>query len=238
MRISVHLILLVVVGIVVVGLPASRWAGGFCSFVAFQRASGRDQIVQIYLSCVEKQTSGFVTSIKAACVWHLIYHLFEAIVSVVAGGFAVGIVESGFGGGQKNDTPPPRQRSDKLDLSALEAINIHLSDVLMSGHSLFATDVVESEIPSFKGVAIRLNVRGDNTTLHVHTNGSHAIATLDNGNYLSRRDVPHTHNQYYEFTGVNGLEMQAHGINHPSTSNYCSDLKAFAEHFALSNMQR
>lgn len=237
MRISVYLILLAIVGTAVVGQVAFYWAGSFSAFVAYQKASGNDQAVRIYLSCVEKRNSGVVESVKVECVARVVRYLLEAIGSVVAGGFAVGIVESGFGNGQQNDAPPSLKRGDKLDLSSLEAINIHLTNVSTSGHRLFATDVVESDTASFKGVAIRFNVHGDNTTLHVHTNGSHAVATFDDGVHLGRRDILPTNNHYYEFTGVNGLKMQAHGINHPNIPDYISDLKAFAEHFALSNMQ-
>lgn len=189
------------------------------------------------MTCVEKIPSGVIKSVGVECTARLIAYVFEAIGSVVVGGYAVGTIESGFGGGQENDAPPPRKRGDKLDLFALEAINFHLTNVSTSGYRLFATDVVVSEFPSFEGVAIRFNVHGDNTTLHVHTNGSHAIATFDNGIQLGRRDVLLTDNHYYEFTGVNGLKMQAHGINQPSTADYYSDLNDFAEHLARSNMQ-
>lgn len=237
MRFSVYLILLAVVGAAVVGQLAFHWVGGFSAFVAYSTAFGNDQVAQIYISCVEKKNSGVVDSVRAECIGRVIKYLFRAIGSVVVGGFSVGTVESGSGNGQENEAAPPRKRNDKLDLSSLEAINFHLTNVSTSGHRLFATDVVVSDIPSFEGVAIRFNVHGDNTTLHVHTNGSQAIATFDNGIHLGRRDVLPTDNHYYEFTGVNGLKMQEHGINHPSTPDYYSDLNAFAEHFARSNMQ-
>lgn len=237
MRISVYLILLAVVGTAVVGQLAFHWVGGFSAFVAYQTASGNDQVIQIYISCVEKKSSRVVDSVEAECVGRVIKYLFQAMGFVVVGGFTVGTVESGSGNSQENDAAPLRKRGDKLDLSSLEAINVHLTNVSASGHLSFATDVVMSDIPSFQGVAIRFNVHGDNTTLHVHTNGSHAIATFENGIHLGRRDVLPTDNHYYEFTGVNGLKMQAHGINHPSNPDYYSDLNAFAEHFARSNLQ-
>lgn len=232
-----YLILLAVVGTAVLGQVAFHWVGGFSGFVAYQTAFGDGQVVQIYLTCVEKKSNGVVESVKVECVARVIRYLFQAIGAVVAGGFAVGTIESGSGNGQQNDAPPPRERGDNLDLSALEAINVHLTNVSTSDHRLFATDVVVSDLPSFEEVAIRFNVHGDNTTLHVHTNGSHAIATFDNGLHLGRRDVLPTDGHNYQFTGVNGLKMQVHGINHPSTPDYYSDLEAFAEHFALSNMQ-
>lgn len=78
---------------------------------------------------------------------------------------------------------------------------------------------------------------GDDSTLFIDTNSSYAIATFDDGIHLGRRDLLPTDDHYYEFSGVNGLKLQAHGINIPSTSDYHSDVDAFAEHFAVSNMQ-
>lgn len=220
-----------------VGQLAFHWVGGFGAFVAYQTAFGNNQVVKIYIICVEKKPSGIIDSTKVECVARVIKYMLEAIGSVVVGGFSVGTVESGSGGSQETNAPPPRKRGDKLDLSSLEAINVQLTNVSTSGHHLFATDVVVSDIPSFEGVAIRFNVYADDSTLHVHTSGSHAIATFDDGIHLGRRDLLPTSNHYFEFTGVNGLKMQAHGINHPSTPDYYSDLDAFAEHFALWNMQ-
>ena len=96
-----------------------------------------------------------------------------------------------------------------------------------------------SDIPSFEGVgvAICFNVHVDNITLHVHSNGSHAIVTYDDSIHPRRRDFLSTNGPHYELTSVNGLKMQAYGVNDPSFSVYYSDLNADVDRFARSNMQ-
>jgi hypothetical protein len=110
-------------------------------------------------------------------------------------------------------TSPP-SKSKRQDESAREVFLQRLNDQIHGrsedGHRPRAVHFGQSEEGLTDGLAIRTNVRSGDTILHVHTNGSHALAafTRDALPRLGHRDAASMPGSEYRFEGAQGLKLQ------------------------------
>ena len=86
------------------------------------------------------------------------------------------------------------------------------------------------------GIAVRMNVHGDNTTLHVHTNGTHAMALFDEDTILHERSILPTDGYHFKFGDIAGFKFQAHLISRPPKTEWRTDIKKFINVFDRSNL--
>lgn len=82
-----------------------------------------------------------------------------------------------------------------------------------------------------------MNVHGDNSTMHVHTNGTSAMVLFDNDIMLQERELLPSFGRHFKFSGIDGIKFQAHTINKPPADDYHADKKQFLNRFVLSNLQ-
>lgn len=75
-----------------------------------------------------------------------------------------------------------------------------------------------------------MNVRGDDTTLHVHTNGTHSMARFENDGQLgtSKRDEISPADYHFNFPGVQGVKLESQGLHNDRSFGSTEDLTAFA----------
>lgn len=96
--------------------------------------------------------------------------------------------------------------------------------------------MTSSHVHPWDGLAVRMNIRSDDATLYVHTNGSHSVARFDKDDVrvISTRDgaapadetAPADHR--FHFTGAQGVKLEAHGLQNDKPVGYMKDLNAFA----------
>ena len=107
---------------------------------------------------------------------------------------------------------PPKSRRD--DDNAMEAVLRNLNDHIRrrsdGKHRPRAVQIEHSDIHPTNGLAIRTNVHSGDATLHVHTNGSHAIAAFEKDSIspLNRREDSWTSGMKFRFKGLQGLKVQ------------------------------
>jgi len=105
-------------------------------------------------------------------------------------------------------------KSKRQNESAKEAFSQRLNDQIHrrseGGRRPRAVHVGHSEERLTDGLAIRTNVRSGDAILHVHTNGSHALAafTRDALPQLGHRDTASTTGSEYRFGGAQGLKLE------------------------------
>lgn len=117
--------------------------------------------------------------------------------------------------------PPKSKREDHNAMKAvLEDLNNHIRRRSEGQRRPGAVQIEHSNIHPTNGLAIRTNVHSGDTTLHVHTNGSHSIASFDKDDVssLGRRDDESTSGSRFRFEGTQGLKLevktneQAYGV--------------------------
>lgn len=95
MQLSACLILLAVATAVMAwACTVNHWVGGVGGFLAYQNMFGNDDVVQIYITCIEGKNSGLIESTSAECAGRVLSYLFEAVVAVGVGDYVIGLVEN------------------------------------------------------------------------------------------------------------------------------------------------
>ena len=102
-------------------------------------------------------------------------------------------------------SPSRRISSDKK--IEYDAALLHHFNTRFALQGIRAMSVVESHVHPHDGLAIRLNVHGDDSTMHLHTNGSHAMVLFDRDTGLQKRGFFDADGQYFRFSGLNGIKV-------------------------------
>jgi hypothetical protein len=100
------------------------------------------------------------------------------------------------------------KRGDDVDREMLLGrINSHNSKQSNNAHLVRAVQIGHSMVHPRDGISVRTNVHNDDTTLHVHTNGSHATAMFEKTtlSQMHRRDEA---SLQFEFGGMKGIKAQ------------------------------
>lgn len=125
-------------------------------------------------------------------------------------------------------------RSDTTDSMLIQRINDQLSERGGGKLGVRALGIEGSEFHPTDGVAIRTNIHGNNAVLHVHTNGSSAIAEFkkESGSWMSRRDqdVSIAHNFRFSERSF-GIKMQINKITGVNAS--MSDMQDYWNAFGF-----
>lgn len=106
--------------------------------------------------------------------------------------------------------PKLKRQSGNVLEAALDELNDQILRRSEGRRRPRAVQIGHSDVHPTDGLAIRTNVRSGDATLHVHTNGSHAIAAFENDAFppLDRRDASFTPGPVYRFEGAQGLKLQ------------------------------
>ena len=217
-----------------------HWNGQLTSFALKPRAGGNVAIKQFYDTCTESTTSGTIQFRGTLCATHLLSSLISSMSAITIGGYIRDIAKPGIGLLETTEVRLLDQQKELAHDHLLHAINGHLSNVHGS-HRLLATGMAPSHVHPSNGIAIRFNVHGDSSILHVHTNGTHAVARFDNDLAFPRQNQhkPGATSHYTTFTGVNGVKLEAHLINSPAgAGDYSYGIERFASQFADSTFHR
>lgn len=198
-----------------------NYAAGFSSWSTNHHTSEKGSMEKSYTSCHEYDANMRATATEAACIHHCVALILQSFSIAFAGGYLNEIMASGV------------EQSRDLHKALLDHFNVHSKP-----DGLRATGVLNSHIHPDDGVAIQMNVQGDGSAMHLHTNGSHAMVLFDEADNLQSRNSPATDDgHYFSFSGVNNFKAQAHGINHPSLEAWGDDIDDFAKHWTQSDRQ-
>ena len=204
--------------------------GEVSTFNALRNADsgGNAVVATIYSTCVWYDVNGEVIGTGPFCVSTLINYMLQAMASA-AESYAVADASSGPGMVQEHSKESINRRSSDKNDAYSGRPNVSLAQ---HAPDLRVTHFTRSEVHPLDGAAAHLNVFGHDSALIVHTNGSHAYAAFEDVPALQERAFLRTNHQYFTFGGVNGIKMQARGLNGSATPAYVSDLQAFASQFA------
>ena len=204
--------------------------GEVSTFNALRNASsgGNAVVATIYSTCVWYDVNGEVIGTGPLCVSTLINYMLQAMASA-AESYAVADASSGPGMVQEHSGESITRRSNNKDDAHDGRPNASLAQ---RASDVRVTHFTRSEVHPLDGAAAHLNVFGNGSALIVHTNGSHAYAGFEDFPTLQERAFLRTNHQYFTFGGVNGIKMQARGLNGSATPAYVSDLQTFASKFA------
>ena len=218
------------------------YKGTFSNFVAQPARSTTAVVSDLYNECSETDDAGQILSTGSVCVARLVSCMLEALGTVADGSFSVAAVNSTV-----NTITTHTSRSEGTSHKREEASNNHtlqtfphrLQNDAFAWTNVRVTDVIPSRVHPNDGVALRMNVHGDDSTLHVHTNGTHAMARFESlGSVPARkRDILDPQGSHFKFTAVKGLKMEAQGIQTDGDQSYMPDMTAFAYGFAYGNGQ-
>ena len=151
-------------------------------------------------------------------------------------------VIDGITGAQQTEAKgkPPKVRVRGVttyDQALLDNVNQHIATT--QPESLIRVDaVVPSDIHPHDGLAFRMNLHSDNSTLHIHTNGSSCMALFhddDTTSLFPRAKPLPTDGHHFHFTGMGGMKAEWHNINHDPDG--AEDFPKIMNAFVLSNLQ-
>ena len=168
---------------------------------------------QAYKICQQHDSDSHSTASSAVCVEYAIFFILRSFGAAFGGPYITDAIESSF---KEPQTSSPRLeiRRDEPQKALLDHFNKG-----SRAHDLRATTIVPSHIHPRDGLALRLNVHGDNSVMHLHTNGSHGMVVFDSETQL--RDTSDFH---FIFTGIDHFKAQVHSINHPVTDDWTSEI--------------
>ncbi|KAK4503222.1 hypothetical protein PRZ48_006650 [Zasmidium cellare] len=189
---------------------------GATGFFAWKATKGVDVAKAAYKSCIEKTNDGSLTSTGAICVFDCVNYIFGAAASITSAGYGISIVESGIGMAKEEESKdPPKKRNSIHARRLLTAFNDELLKRHGDDNGLRADAIVPSTLHPNDGYAVRMNVRNDaQDYLHLHTNGTHAAALFHSSPHTRRQGLLDTQYHYYTWSGLDGLKVEWHNINH------------------------
>lgn len=233
--------------------------GSFSSFKALSVMPGADITKELYDSCTGFDTSGKAVSTGKVCVGELLKDTLAVLLATSAGmqtpanavsndtvldvgpasdsSYVVTTSASSQQAAATQATVSKYKRmGDPGESALLKRVNDNLSEVLHGEHSIRAVSVGHSDIHPTDGIAIRTNVQDSGAFFHVHSNGSHATATLnrDASSRMRPRGQDATGKRSYEFSeDMWGVKVQ---INKGSGGVLSmSDLDAYITAFTYGN---
>lgn len=218
-------------------VAAADWnyAAGFASWFTYYLTAGKAVMEKAYTTCHEYQANTQPTASGAVCIYHCVSFIFESFGAAFGGGYIIDTVQSGVGAAKEtqSSSPPSEVRRDQ-SIDHHKALLDHFNR-RSAPDGIRATHVVDSHVHPHDGLAIRMNVHGDDSAMHLHTNGSHAMILFDEETELQKRDFLDTDGHYFRFSGLNGFKAQAHSINQPL--EWGDSIDKFVKHWTRSNMQ-
>ena len=233
--------------------------GSFSSFKALSVMPGADITKELYNSCTGLDASGKAVSTGNVCVKELLWDTL-AVLLATSGGMqtpanAVSndtVLDVGRASVTSYPVTTPatsqqaaasqatgskyKRMGDAGETTLLKRVNDNLSEALHGEHSIRAVSVGHSDIHPTDGIAIRTNVQNSGAFFHVHTNGSHATATLnrDASSSMRRRGQDSTGKRSYEFSkNMWGVKVQINKGNGGDIN--MSDLDAYIAAFTYGN---
>jgi len=179
----------------------------------------------VYTNCAEKtETDG--QDIKGEeCFAHVLQYMIQTLSDAHNSNQLVALLSNKVSGVQSIDAgpenatttsvatttmaPKSKRQDDDVMKAVLSDLNDHVRRRSEGGHRPRAVQIGHSNIHPVDGLAIRTNVHSADTTLHVHTNGSHATASFDKdeSSPLSRREEWALASRF-QFEGAQGLKFQ------------------------------
>ena len=217
---------------------AISYNGSSSNFFASVVDTPQNAVSGLYKGCSEEDAVGKIVSSGYVCVARIVSCMLEAVATVSNDNYAIAGASSGntsfYSGAQP--TGATRKR-DSLMTAAdrRDALRRRWENEPQTGQRIRIRDVVHSKVHPQDGVAFETNVRNGDTTLHVHTNGSHLMARFDPLQSLSvrKREGLDTDGSIFQFSNVAGIKIEAHGGNSNGDNlDYGPDMTAFSFAFA------
>ena len=215
------------------------YAGTSSTLVTQMTQTNVDVVQGLYDGCTELDDDGAIVSSGPVCVARIISCMLEAVATVSDGSFAAaGATSAGDTFGNFSAQPPGmvRKRDSRAVIASTPGSPMPRRDVASRVvQNIHIADIERSDLHPDDGFAFQTNVHSDNATLFVDHNGTHATARFRQaGNMSSRkRDSYSTGGTQFKFTGVQGIKMEAQGLNaHENNLQYRADLTAFSYGFA------
>lgn len=211
--------------------------GSFTNFMTYPGISSVDVVGALYAGCLETQ-DGSDISTGPICLANLLSEMLQAVAEVGVSLRTVAIANSTVislnSSASLESSPSSRpKRSDEDVSNRLSQRYGHAKSIERS--NTWATS--HSHIYPRDGVAIRMGTRANDGQLHVHTNGSHIVASFDKADIsptIPKRDKITTFGHEYHFTGdVSGVKVEAEGFN-SFPRDLSADMTAYAYAFATS----
>lgn len=257
MRLQISFVLPCVISGAVAG--THYYNGSFSTFKALSVMPGAEITKQLYDSCTGFDVSGKAVSTGKVCVRELLRDTLSVLLATSedmqtpANAISNDTV---LDVGLASDANPPfttsagsqpatasqgtgsrYKRMSKAGESALlKRVNNRISEGLHGEQAIRAVSIGHSDIHPTDGIAIRTNVQSGGTFFHVHTNGSHATATLnrDASRKARRRGQDSAERRSYEFSeDIWGVKVQINKGNGGDVS--LSDLDAYITAFTYGN---
>jgi len=214
---------------------------------------------KIYDSCEQYHGDKFVSK-GWPCVSELLKATFTALTIVGDVDEGVRLVNNGAGFEAKSNTETdstptsstlitqPAQSADSDSYGAkfergdgsendilLRRINNYNKKHSSAAHMVRAVQVGHSMVHPRDGISMRTNVHNDDTTLHIHTNGSRATATFEktSPSQMSRRDDVVAQDMDFKFGTMKGIKLQIDWSSDDQRKRYVSssDLGFFTTAF-------
>ncbi|KAL1581873.1 hypothetical protein WHR41_09356 [Cladosporium halotolerans] len=233
--------------------------GSFSSFKALSVKPDANTTKELYSSCTGFDASGKAVSTGNVCVKELLWDTLAVLLATSGGmqtpahavsndtvldvgpasvtSLSVTTPTSSQQAAASQATGSKYRRMDDAAQSALlKRVNDNLSEVMHEEHSIRAVSIGHSDIHPTDGIAIRTNVQNSGAFFHVHTNGSHATATLnkDASTSMRRRGQDSAGKHSYEFSkNMWGVKVQINKANGGDVS--MSDLDAYIAAFTYGN---
>lgn len=214
--------------------------GSSSNFVAEVVEPSNNAVLGLYNGCSELNAAGAIVSTGSVCVARVISCMLKAVATVADDWNAVAGVTStvNFFANSSAQSSGASQKRRSLDMGV--ASGVALSRRRASASRLDGptrvTDMVRSDVHPHDGVAFRTNIQSDDSTLHVHTNGTHLMARFDGvgSASITRRDSVETNGSRFTFLNVAGIKLEAQGVNADGDDlDYAPDMGAFAYAFAF-----
>lgn len=206
------------------------YEGSFSTFTAQNTTSLTSVVDGLYGNCIELGAGGVVTSNGNLCVARLLSHMLQAVSTVAQGSFAIANATSVTTSAATEPSSRPNKR-DSVRLTPLSSTVPWQND----GVQIRGMDVVRSDVHPHHGFAVRTHVHSGASTLYVHHNGTHAMAKFEDGEISLKRRIStplQTQGHHYEFAGVQGIKLEAHGLDAANDLSHLPDMLGFAYGFA------
>ncbi|KAK5163046.1 uncharacterized protein LTR77_010981 [Saxophila tyrrhenica] len=194
-------------------------SGASSSYRAVSEIDKNDVVLSLYEGCIERVAGDLVAS-QSVCVARLLSHMLQSIATVAEDYHLVtearnnGSITTSAANARRG--VPSEQRGSQRPEERME---------------IRATDTGKPSTHLKNGQAHEMNVRRDDTSLYIHTNGSHAVAGFGSDPETSR--AKRDEEGDFAFTIVQGVKIQAQGLEGSRPDGCMQDLIAYAYSIAF-----
>ena len=195
------------------------WKSGLTSFAAHQNSVGDAPVESALKTCIEKDLNGSIKAKGAPCILDVTTYLFSAGAALFGPEWGVAEVPNLLPAQETMASGHRPKRDLTYDKGYLEKFNKRLSGHLPN-ESISAEAIVPSDVHPDDGLAIQMNLHSDNSTLHMHTNGTHMMAKFhddDKQEPARRRDLT-ADGTKFQFTGISGIKLEWRHVNYDPNS--------------------